>query len=146
MHAETRGTSAALLVALGGGTHFGEVFFGARKAGREEARHAVRELAASDCVERRVRRIAEIRSAASVGMDVDKARQQRKPARLDDALPRCRRNLRADLDYHAVFDSDIRNAEIPSRRDDARTTNSHCRSHDSIKLFRRQPSTSSSPS
>ena len=124
------------LVAFGGGTQFGKVFFGARKAGREETCHAVRELAATDDVKRRIRRIAEVRSAASVGMDVDKARQQRKPVRLDDLVPQNRTDIRSNRDDLSTRDTHTRDAKVTPRRYNARANNCHCPTHFEFHAFR----------
>ena len=67
----------SLLVALCCMAECREILLRTREAGGEEAGDAILKFVTCDRVERLVRCVAEVESAAPVRMDIDKSRQQR---------------------------------------------------------------------
>lgn len=128
---------SAFLVALCGMAHCDKVFFRTRQARSEKSSDAIRQLAAPDSIERFVRRIAEVASSASMGMDIDKSRQQRQTIRLNRAVTVRQLRVRADSCNPALRDAHRHDAEILSRRHDTRTRNEDPRfaaTHDTWSL------------
>ncbi len=100
----------------------GETVFRKRQAGREERGHAVGKLAAPDGVERLVRGVAEVETAAPVGMDVHEAGKERQAIGGDNLVPGARscRRTADGVDAAVVTDAHVHHAEVASRRDDMR--------------------------
>ena len=115
-----RATDSPHLVPLCGAAELGKLLLGTREAGREEPSDAVLKLAAADHVECFVCRIAEVVSAASVGMDVDEPREKRESVGLYDLVARDRANIGPGSCNAAVFNTHTRNTEIFSRCNDSR--------------------------
>ena len=84
-------------VALDGSAHFGEVFFWTRQTCRKKSRDAICQFAAPNNIERLIRRIAEVASPASVGMNVHKSRKKRTPSSVNTLFTGLSYKIAADL-------------------------------------------------
>jgi hypothetical protein len=127
VHTKACRTVAPRLVAFGAAAHLGQLLLWTGKAGSKEGRDTVRKFSGADLGERLIGRIAEIGSAASMGMDVDKAGKKRKPRGIDDPVSGGRLHICADCDDAPRLCANGCDSEIPSRSHNPCTRNEkHC--------------------
>jgi hypothetical protein len=127
MHAKARRTFAYRLIAFGAAAHLSKLFLRAGKSSGKKGCDAVRKLSRADLGERLIRSIAEIGSAASMGMDVDKAGKKRKPGGIYDPISGERLNVSADSDNAPSLHANGCDSEIASRSHNPCTRNKkHC--------------------
>ena len=123
MHPEARRALSAHLVPLRAAAKLRQFLFGTSQARREKASDAVFQLVSAYSRKSLVRRVAEVASATTMGVDVDETGDKHKPAGVHDLLAGLRGKIAPDFLYAPVAYAYGNKAEVAARRNYTRSRN-----------------------